>query len=101
MRPWTVEAGGGDGQQDPHLNVVIGEGLAREPDLPQEVALLEHVELGPGHLLGLALQVLYPAGRAPGVGAAAVQDIHTRVLLYRQDQSLVLRNIEGPYALDL
>src|SRR5918994_1463486 len=101
MRSWTVEAGGAHGQQYPHTLVAVGQSLAREPNLPEEVSALEHLEFGPGHHLGLAFEVLYPAGGAPGVRTTAVQDIHPSILFDRQDQSLVLRDIEGPYALDL
>src|SRR5215212_3696287 len=101
MWPGTVESCGGHGQQYPHLLVAVGQSLAREPDLPEKVALLEHFELGPGHLLGLAFEVLDSTGSAPGVGAAAVQDVYARILLDRQDQPLVLGNVESSYTLDL
>ena len=101
MRPGAVESRGGHGQQYPHLLVTVGQSLTREPDLAEEVALLEHFELGPGHHVGLAFEVLYTAGSAPGVGAATVQDIYTRILLDRQDQPLVLGNVERPDARDL
>ena len=72
---WAVEACRFYGHQDPHLHVVVAEGLAREPDLAEEVPALQHVEFSPGHLLGFALHELYPAGRALCVGAAAVVSV--------------------------
>ena len=37
---------------------------------------------------------LDPAGRAAGVAAAGVQDVHVGILLDRQDQPLVIRHVE-------
>jgi hypothetical protein len=71
----AVEACRLHGHQDADLHVVVAEGLAREAYLAEEVPALEHLELSLGHLLGLAFQVLYPASRAPGVGAAAVVSV--------------------------
>src|SRR5215212_11789052 len=90
MRTRTVEAGRADGHQYSHTLVTVGKSLAREPDLPEEIALIQHFEFGPGHLLVLALQIFYSAGGAPGVTTTAVQDIHPGILFDGQDQSLVL-----------
>jgi hypothetical protein len=43
-------------------------------DLPEVVAVFEDLALRFRHLLGLALELLGPAGAAPGVGVAAVED---------------------------
>src|ERR671911_2670420 len=79
----TVEAGRGHSHEDPHLHVVVAEGLARETYLPEEVAAFEDLALRLRHLLRLAFEVLYAAGRAPGVRTAAVQDIHSSIFLNR------------------
>ena len=79
VRPRDIQAGGAHGHQDPHAHVVVAEGLAREPSLTEQIPALEHLELRPGHLLGLALQILDAAGGALGVRAAAVEDVHVYV----------------------
>src|SRR4028118_2188416 len=49
--------------------------VAGEADLAEKVAALEDVELGLRHPVGLAFQVLDPAGGALRVGAAAVASV--------------------------
>src|SRR5918998_6885629 len=93
-----VEAGRGHSHEDPHLHVVVAEGLARETYLPEEVAAFEDLALRLRHPLGLAFEILDAAGGAPGVRTAAVQDIHSSIFLNRQHQPLILRNVECPYA---
>jgi len=68
--------------------------LTREAHLAKEITVPQHFQLRLGHLLGLAYEVFYPAGGASSVRAAAVQDVYSGVLLYRQDQPLALRNVE-------
>src|ERR671916_1460327 len=65
----TVEAGRGHSHEDPHLNVVVAEGLAREAHLPEEITAFEDLALCLRHPLGLPLEVLDAAGGASGVGA--------------------------------
>src|SRR5215218_9675471 len=101
MRARAVETALADGHQDPHLHVVVAESLARETNLPEEIPALEHLDLGLRHLLGLALQVLDPARRTPGVRTTAVQDVYPRILLDRQHQPLALGNVKSPRILDL
>src|SRR5215210_1858911 len=101
VRSRAVEARGAHSHQDPNAHVVVAEGLAREPDLPEQIPALEHLELGPGHLLGLTLKVLDAARGALGVGTAAMQDVHPGIFFDRKDQPLVFGDVEGPYALDL
>ncbi len=54
---------------------MVAEGLAREPDLPEEVAIFEDLELWFGHTLVLAFEVLDLAGGTTGVGAATVASV--------------------------
>jgi hypothetical protein len=54
---------------------VVAAGLAGETDLPEKIAALEKVEFGLRDLVGLAFQVLDPAGGAFGVDAASVVSI--------------------------
>jgi hypothetical protein len=68
----AVEAAGFHGHEDADLYIVVAECLAREAHLAEQVPAFEHLEFGPGHFLRFAFQVLYPAGRAFGVGTAAV-----------------------------
>ena len=55
----------------------------------------EHVAFGHGHLRGLALDELDAAGRAAGVAATRVQDVHLGVLLDREHQALALFDFNG------
>ena len=67
----------------------------------EETAALQDFELGFRHAVRLAFEVLYAAGGAFGVGAAAMQDVHPGVLLYREDQPLALLHVERPHTFDL
>jgi hypothetical protein len=97
MRTRPVEARRGDGHQDPHLHVVVAEGLARKPYLPKKVSALEHLQLRFGHLLWLALEILDAAGGASGVRTTTVQDVYPGIFFYRQDEPLALGGVERPY----
>jgi hypothetical protein len=97
MRAWTVEARRSDGHQDPHLHVVVAEGLARKPYLSQKVSALEHFQLRFGHLLRFALEILDAAGGASGVRTTAVQDVYPGIFFDRQDEPLALGSVERPY----
>jgi hypothetical protein len=80
---------------------VVADGLAGEADLPEKVAALKDVELGLRHPVGLALDVLDPAGGAFGVSAATVQYVYPSILFDREDQPLTIGNIEIPHTLNL
>jgi hypothetical protein len=97
VRAWAVETRRSDGHQDPHLHVVIAEGLARKSYLPKEVSALEHLQLRFGHLFWFALKILDAAGRASGVRTTAVQNIYPGIFFDRQDEPLTLEGIERPY----
>src|SRR5215204_5265908 len=47
-------ARGGYGHQHSNLHVVVAQGLARKPDLPEKAAFVEDLQLGLRHPLGLA-----------------------------------------------
>src|SRR4028118_797669 len=87
------------GHQRPHLHVLLAVDLAREARHSQEVAHPEEHHFSPGHVFGLALEELQPAGGASRVAAAGVHDIYACVLLDGQDQPLALLDVEGPRAL--
>jgi hypothetical protein len=101
MRAGTVEAGGLHGHQDPDLDVVVAERLAREPYLAEQVPFFEHIEFGPGHLLWFALEILDAAGGASGVRTTAVQDVYPGIFFDRQDEPLALGGVERPYTINL
>src|SRR5919107_728801 len=86
--------------QHAHVHVAVADGLARETHFSHEVPHVQHYQLRLGYLLRLAVQVLYAAGGAPRVASADVHDVDARVLLYRENQSLVTFDVEGPNAFD-
>src|ERR687889_1362189 len=97
----TVEAGRGHSHEDPHLHIVVADGLTREAHLPEEITVFEYLELRLRHHVRLAFEVLDPAGGALSVRTTAVQDVHPGIFLDRQNQPLILRNVECPCAFDL
>jgi hypothetical protein len=68
-------------------HVVVADDLAREPGAGH-AARRQHVLLGDRHPIRLPLDELDAAGRAPGVAAAGVQDVHAGVLLDGEHEPL-------------
>jgi len=79
---------------------VVHDRLAGQTRLAQKALAFQDLQLRPRHHLGLALQVLHPAGGATRVAPAAVEYLHARVLLYSQDQPLPPFDLDRPNALD-
>jgi hypothetical protein len=73
---------------------MVAEYLAREPD-PRQTTSSEQLFLGSRHLRRLTLDEFDATRRAPRVPAACVHDIDAGVLLDREYQSLVRRDLNS------
>jgi hypothetical protein len=98
-RAWIRTSGAFEAADGPDGHVVIARNLAREADAGEAFggqALL----LGQRHAGGLAVDELDAAGGAAGIAPAGVQDVYLSVLLDRQHQPLIFRNVYRCISLD-